>query len=150
MMTRRWAQRVCLGVFGLILVSVYARYLHTSTAIARTHGVAPTLQPTPVETPEAPEVVAEEGRMLSAFRAAQRQHAATLTWQRDPFTSGTEVTLGLTLTGIIWDPTQPLAMINGATLSVGEEIDGFRVLQIQHDRVILTDQTQTYTLRLTP
>ena len=86
-----------------------------------------------------------------AHRAIQQQRAQLLTWGRDPFLAGTGQATGeLALSGILWDTSHPLAMINGATLAVGDEVEGFQVLDIQADRVTLTDGAATYDLRIAP
>ncbi len=43
----------------------------------------------------------------------------------------------LKLTGIFFRKTNPLALINGKTVGVGDEIDGIRVGKIESDRVTL-------------
>ncbi len=85
-------------------------------------------------------------------REAQRAQAHLLAWSRDPFLhSGTESsTSELHLSGILWDPHQPLAIINGTTVSRGDNVAGCRVVEIQQDQVDLTDGTQTYHLRVNP
>ena len=86
-----------------------------------------------------------------AHRAIQQQRAQLLTWGRDPFLAGTGQATGeLALSGILWDMSHPLAMINGATLAVGDEVEGFQVLDIQADHVTLTDGAATYDLRIAP
>jgi hypothetical protein len=88
----------------------------------------------------------------STHHDAQRQLAATLAWGRDPFARGAAAGQpgGLSLSGILWDATSPIAIINGQMFRVGEEIDGFRVLEIAHDRVSLSDGTQTFQLLIAP
>ena len=88
----------------------------------------------------------------SVQRAAQRERTMLLAWSRDPFTRGASLAegSGLTLAGILWDPQQPLAIINGQTVHVGEELEGYRVTEITSDRVSLTDGTQTFQLSIAP
>ena len=86
-----------------------------------------------------------------ARRAIQHQRAQLLTWGRDPFLAGKGQATGeLALSGILWDASRPLAIINGMTLTVGDEVEGFQVLDIQADHVTLTDGTATYDLRIVP
>lgn len=86
-----------------------------------------------------------------ARRAIQRQRSQLLTWGRDPFLAGKGQATGeLALSGILWDASHPLAIINGATLAVGDEVEGFQVLDIQADHVTLTDGSATYDLRIAP
>lgn len=81
-------------------------------------------------------------------RQAQREHEASLTWRRDPFTRGGSAAgvRGLTLSGILWDPQKPIAILNEQMVSVGDEVDDYQVLDIRPDRVLLTDGTETIQL----
>ena len=56
----------------------------------------------------------------------------------------------LEVSGILWDTTQPLAVINGQTVRVGQELDGYQIIEISPDRVSVTDGTETFQLRLSP
>ena len=88
----------------------------------------------------------------SAQREAQRQPTTLLAWGRDPFTrdAATGNGSGLALAGILWDPQQPMAIINGRTVRVGAELEGYRVTDITQDRVSITDGTQTFQLSIAP
>jgi len=87
----------------------------------------------------------------SPQREAQRERAKLLAWGRDPFLRGSIDSMsGLNLSGIIWDKASPVALINGMPLTVGEEIDGFRIVEILPDRVTITDGTTTHHLRIIP
>ena len=85
-------------------------------------------------------------------RGQQHQRAAQLSWDRDPFTHGGSVgpTGGFTLTGILWDAQDPIAIINGEMLRVGDQLDGYRVTEIAQDHVSLSDGAQTYQLPIAP
>jgi hypothetical protein len=85
-------------------------------------------------------------------RQAQRQRLAELKWSRDPFTLGsTGGEIGsLALSGILWDATQPIAIINGSMVQVGEEVDGYRIVEISQDHVSLSDGAETFQLRIAP
>jgi len=61
---------------------------------------------------------------------------------RDPFQFGSaEQQLNIsqqpTLTGIVWDARSPLAIFDGEPVAVGQELGGWRVIQILEDRVIV-------------
>jgi hypothetical protein len=72
-------------------------------------------------------------------------------WGRNPFTLQPVRDLGeLVLSGILWDATSPLAIINGRTVEVGDDIEGHRVAVIEPTGVILTDGTNTTRLSLGP
>ena len=59
----------------------------------------------------------------------------------------TEVRLPLmSLYGIIWDPENPIAMIDGMDLRVGDRIKGARIVRIEIDRVVLSYRSREFTL----
>jgi len=75
------------------------------------------------------------------------------TWGRDPFSSGPAVSAPATLsdmvlTGILWDDSAPLAMINDNLVGAGDKIGGYTAVEIKKDKVVLTDGEQNYTLTL--
>ena len=88
----------------------------------------------------------------SERRAVQRSRAGQLAWNRDPFTRGRGIGLGggFTLSGILWDASAPIAIINGQMVHVGEELDGYRVVEITQDRVSISDGAQTHQLLISP
>ncbi len=74
-------------------------------------------------------------------------------WGRDPFSSGPSTSEPATLsdmvlTGILWDDSAPLAMINDNLVGVGDKIGGYAVAEIKKDKVVLTDGEQNHTLTL--
>ncbi|MBD3368586.1 MAG: hypothetical protein GF405_10530 [Candidatus Eisenbacteria bacterium] len=52
----------------------------------------------------------------------------------------------MSLYGIIWDPENPIAMIDGMDLRVGDRIKGARITRIEIDRVVLSYRSREYTL----
>jgi len=52
----------------------------------------------------------------------------------------------LHLSGVLWDKTEPLAILNGRPLTVGGEIDGARVVKIGLDDVRVDYRGREYTL----
>ena len=148
MMTKQQQQLSLLGAGLVLLVLVYARALYHPSPGAE--AVPAAGAPAAVQASGA-----ASGGLITAARStareAQRQRAGNLVWGRDPFTrSALGQISGLALSGILWDPSQPIAIINGQMLRVGEEIDGFRVVQIEQDHVGLSDGGQTFSLTLTP
>ena len=144
-MTRSQRQGVILaGLIG-VMIAVYARALRPSAD----HGepAAVVAEPPPVSPSAAPPVPER-----SPQRAAQREYAAHLVWGRDPFTrhSDSRPMSGLTLSGIIWDETRPMAIINGQMVHVGGECEGYRVTEIGPDRISVTDGIETFQLQIAP
>jgi hypothetical protein len=52
----------------------------------------------------------------------------------------------MSLYGIIWDPANPIAMIDGMDLCVGDRIKGARIVEIGIDRVVLSYRSKDYVL----
>ena len=81
-------------------------------------------------------------------RQAQRERMAATSWARDPFAEGAAGVLALT--GILWDPAKPLAIINGNTVGIGDSLEGFQVTSILQNRVTVTDGNGTLELQVNP
>ncbi|PIQ83228.1 MAG: hypothetical protein COV75_08845 [Candidatus Omnitrophica bacterium CG11_big_fil_rev_8_21_14_0_20_63_9] len=64
---------------------------------------------------------------------------------RDPFVFGprSESQAGMAmLIGVLWDATKPLAMVGEATVQVGDFVDGWRVVEIRQDGIVLEQGTR--------
>ena len=149
---RRQEQHVLLAVLIGVMVLVYARALH------RSQPVASLTQPHETQQASGPHAATHESIPIRSRpepvrqREAQQEHSAHLAWGRDPFTRGAVAgaASGLTLSGILWDAQAPVAIINGQMVHAGEELEGYRVVEITQERVSMTDGTQTFQLNLTP
>lgn len=64
--------------------------------------------------------------------------------RRADFSDGTSLDLG----GIVYSEASPFAYINGRLVGVGEFVLGRRIDRIERDRVILSGDAGTITLRL--
>jgi len=53
---------------------------------------------------------------------------------------------GRVLSGILWDPETPVAIVNGRVVRVGDWVGKWQVAQIQQDRVVLSSGPLTETL----
>lgn len=75
-----------------------------------------------------------------------------LEWGRDPFSGNVYFSsqggVDLKLTGILWDLQNPQALINDRICEKGDKIDGFQIIEIQENKVILTDQARQIELKL--
>lgn len=101
-------------------------------------------------TKKATQKVQEEKQPPSQFKKAANADAAYLkNWGRDPFydpglhrkpvhRSLRRVEVSLRLKAISYSGPNSVAMINNKILSVGEIIEGYRVVKIEPGRVILT------------
>ncbi|OGW94250.1 MAG: hypothetical protein A3G36_05480 [Omnitrophica bacterium RIFCSPLOWO2_12_FULL_45_13] len=85
---------------------------------------------------------------ISAERRAKRSEFKS--WKRNPFVpvGGAPIPANLILSGIIWNKENPKAVIGDAIVAKGGKISGNTVLDIQQDRVILTDGTKDFELKL--
>jgi len=77
---------------------------------------------------------------------------------RNPFVLGgkrlrwkeKEGTQTLRLTAIVWDEVQPMAVINDEVLTLGEEINGFKVISIDKEKVVLEKDGEVRELEIYP
>ena len=164
---REQRQRVTLlGVLTMVMTAVYVRACWRAPSpvdrsastdqLAQGQGRAtePAVSSRGAEPPASPAVASELPLpQRSGQRDAQRQRAGVLSWGRDPFShavaSSSELE-GLVLSGIIWDATAPIAIINGQLLHTGEECEGYRIVGITQDHVSVSDGTDTFQLLITP
>ena len=148
-MTRRQTQSVTLAGLMVVLIAVYVRAFLPKRSVPRAAMPSNAAPEQPTTVPAGP--AAPSPQEVLAQREAQRARADGLSWNRDPFTRGrTGAVGGFALSGILWDTQQPIAIINGQMLRVGEELDGYRVAEIGQDHVSLTDGTHTYQLLIAP
>ena len=145
-------QRVILGVLAVLVVAVWTRGLTVKTA--RPRGSA---RPAPVAVPRVPPE--EEASTEPAAASSQPVTAGDgEEWGESPFlverggpkvspaaSSGDGAT-PLTLQGILWDAKSPSAVINGEVVGVGDSVGAWQVVEIQKDRVVLSDGASTQTL----
>lgn len=92
-------------------------------------------------------------RMEGLVREDSIRNIEEMEWGRDPFSStpteGQQIKDGVPiLTGIIWDKAKPLAVINDDVVGIGGEVGGYKVTNIEKDRVILQKDREIYTLKL--
>lgn len=90
---------------------------------------------------------------IPAARAASKKRTEFVDWPRDPFTfPQREEEIGsisiLRLSCIIWNDKEARALINESIVREGDKITDKTVKRIEQDRVILTDGTKDYVLKL--
>ncbi len=140
----RW-QRLVLGGSVAVMVAVYARVFRPAHA----SGDKPHSQSSSVAVPTS--APAASSPAVRDHRDAQRRQADQLGGPRDPCAGGqVGQAQGLILSGILWDPQRPMAIINGQMAKVGDELDGYRIVQIAPDRVSVSDGGQTIELQNAP
>ncbi len=69
-------------------------------------------------------------------------------WGRDPFREADISLSRLGLQGIMWDPENPKAIISNRIVQVGDSVGENTIIEIKRDKVVLTDGTNTFELRL--
>ncbi|MGE4357659.1 MAG: hypothetical protein AB7E08_03795 [Candidatus Omnitrophota bacterium] len=84
------------------------------------------------------------------------EYFASLGIPRNPFILGgkvpkwrestEETSQELNLNAIVWDETQPLAVINNEIFTVGQESAGLKVISIEKDKVIVEKEGETIEL----
>jgi hypothetical protein len=152
-MTRFQRQLAVFVGLVMVMVAVYVRALGPRAPRTPRPVVAEEAATPPAsQDPAAGASATERSVGTGDVREAQREHAAALTWRRDPFTRGGSAAgvRGLTLSGIIWDPLRPIAILNDQMVSVGDEVEDYQVLEIGTDRVLLTDGAETIQLLINP
>ncbi len=56
--------------------------------------------------------------------------------------------LKIGLSGVIYDPVHPMAIINGSLVGVGDSVSGARILRIERDRVRIGFKGKEQTIRI--
>lgn len=89
---------------------------------------------------------------MPIMTAAPVKKTEFVDWGRNPFNFSQNEKTGdisnLSLRAIIWNTENPSAFIDNSIVVVGEIIAGKTVKKIERNRVILTDQTKDYILKL--
>jgi hypothetical protein len=101
--------------------------------------------------PAAPAKAAAQTAVPRAEASRQRKVSSFSDWGRDPFTMGpraVELSGDLVLSGIIWDAKKPYCIINERVVKVGDEISGYKVVDIKKDSVSVRAGEQVKVLRV--
>ncbi|MCX5710266.1 MAG: hypothetical protein NT088_06060, partial [Candidatus Omnitrophica bacterium] len=84
--------------------------------------------------------------------AVNKAADAVISWDRCPFSgksySAAEGRQDLTLSGIMWSPKNPLAVINDRIVKAGDKILGSVVIEIDKEKVILNNGSADFELKL--
>lgn len=143
-MDKKRLEIIIISVF--ILIFIFA--LANSIKIVKKKGAA---RPAPFTAASSSDKIkplslpAESGKKL---------REESLEWVRDPFSGKTykgttlEGTGDLMLVGILWSRQKPTAIINNKICEIGTRINGYLVVNIQEDRVILNDGSKDLELRV--
>lgn len=99
----------------------------------------------------APAKVAAQAAVPRPEAPRQRKTSSFSDWGRDPFTMGTsavELSGDLVLSGIIWDAKKPYCIINERVVKAGDEISGYKVVDIKKDSVSVRAGDQIKVLKV--
>lgn len=95
--------------------------------------------------------VAVQTAMPKAKAPRQRPTSSFFEWGRDPFTMGAtpvELSGELILSGIIWDVQKPYCIINEKVVKAGDEISGYKVVDIEKDSVSVRSDNQIKVIKV--
>jgi len=145
----RTPQLAVLGGLACVMIAVYARALWPRPSTSGDAVIQEAERPAEIPTSPAASVF---DPAQTQQRQAQRLEAQGSRWGRDPFLRGatTGELSGLSLSGILWSERSPIAIINGQMVRVGEEIEGYRILEISQNHVAVSDGVDTIRLSLAP
>ena len=135
-----------LGLLGIILLAVWIRAF--TVRPVHSHNPAGPKVSNPRQPPEA----------VSAGSASSSAGAHFQDWADSPFLMDrgqpqdgepiSATTPGeYSLSGILWDPRAPSAIVDNRVVNVGDQIGPWRIVEIQRDRVILSNGEETKTLQ---
>ena len=149
-MMRSQKQLTILVILVGVMIAVYAKAFRPSAPPSGPPDVP--LSTSPNEGQAGAAQTERSWSEQSTQRDAQRERATRLAWRRDPFTRGAAMDpmSGLQLSGILWDAHAPIAIINNQMVQVGEDLQGYQIVEISSDRVSLTDGTETIHLTISP
>lgn len=130
-------------LFGLIIIMVFVwstsfKKIKRPRIISKGPGAAESEQPS-------------KGFVFWADKNLKaRKRSAFKQWGRNPFTltQGMIAESSFRLLGILWDIKTPQAIINDTIVGVGDIIEGYRVTDVQKNKVILNNGSNTLELFL--
>ena len=109
----------------------------------------------PPETPRTIEPLKAEPLSSAFVAAVDTARIAALDWGRDPFAVATKKRtrttpqLTWTVTGIMFNPTNPIAYVNGRPVKVGDQVDQAEVIEIAKESVTLKYQGNRFKITVT-
>ena len=91
-----------------------------------------------------------ESKSLVIIEQKTRPKSQYNEWDRSPFVlqKSKKYDSGLILGGIFWDKDKPQAIINNQIVGLGDELEGYKVIEIKKDHVILSDGANKIELKL--
>lgn len=141
-------QKIILAILGVTMVVVWTRALRAPSGRPSSPqpgaGVPEVAALLPEEPPQAVPAAAE-------FPAGWKDNPFLIERSAAPtgdLSGGVRTPADAVLTGILWDPNRPSAVVNNRVVGVGDSVGPWTVAEIRRDRVILSDGTRTKTLEV--
>jgi len=137
--TRQKATLVLVPILFIVLIVVFIRV------------IAPPVRGTQPLNPQNPANVAVasgtniEWEIPEPYPTTLRDPMKKLKAVVTPTTTTPDTTGEFLVKGTIWDDENPLAIINGQILGVGEKIDGATIVEINKDNVVFEKDGKTWT-----
>ena len=146
-MNEKMRQTIIYAVFGLTVVWGFVTLTEK-----RSHLPEPTAPTPPMAASEPSSDAPAADRPVTDWPAEYRRRP----WGRDPFyqhvnrTPNSPVSdqVTLRLLGILYREVNPQALINGAVLTEGDSIQGYRVIKIAREHITLQGRGKTVDLRV--
>jgi len=149
-------QGLILGCLIVVMLAVYGRNLMPSSTSEESNTPDSVSHDQDVDagasTNTLPLVNPVSDEVLADVRKKQHHRMENIIWSRNPFMTGSvNASLsGLSLSGIMWDPDNPMAIINGQLVSVGDQVERYQVVTITQDDVSVTDGIEVFKLSTAP
>ncbi len=132
--------KIQLGVTGILIVVLLILFARAVGGKKQDQFVSVEKKVSQVKVP------VPEGTKEQSFYARLQEQTKNLEFKRDPFfkqpITTSESAQELYLSGILWDDLNPTAIINDTIVTIGSQIGGKKVLDIQKNKVILEDAEQ--------
>ncbi|MFH0935755.1 MAG: hypothetical protein V1828_02700 [Candidatus Omnitrophota bacterium] len=146
----------------LTAILIIVLLLAVNNAIKRSKRNAPTavkpgVKNTPPAADKIPKTKAPQAAMsVKPQYQLQEEESQSLELKRDPFAAMIPAVAkgqaaqasSITLSGILWDENNPLAIINNKVVKKADTVGGCRVAEIKRDSVVLNDGTREFELKL--
>jgi len=140
-----------LGITGVLVIIMILAFANAAKK-ARSRSYINNTQSLPMEQGLKVDSKVNKMDSVSPYDVLVKK-ADELVLKRDPFTGAVitadkKVEATLSLSGILWDKSRPLAVINGKIAKVGDRVDNSVIVDIKQDRVILSDGSGYQEVRL--
>lgn len=131
------------SIIAAVMVAAFAAAMLRNVLLTKKQTGA-TEAPQAVSTVETQ--LLEDARFIGSVRATQTASEEQggrwdQEWERDPFRAEETVSgssfENLALNGIFWDEESARAIVNGKTLRLGDSIDGYKLVEIRRNSVVL-------------